>query len=512
MVRDRPPRRAFLIAFTALLFMVPLLAPAVTADGVPAVPKFRFEEDDRVFESIFESRQLAQVELVNKTHQRIHLFLSVYSLDPGDNLSVVVPLRTLPEDITGRPMEETEFRDEFRISKAEELLVKQDPEEAWGRVGYHTGRYCEAALGSFLWTLPGEYVRQTVAPSEGAWGGGLLMGGMLSEAGEEQEFQVQHYEFDGFTIDVLAVSAGPTMSQYLETRGYAIPDSSVFDAYVDQYVAIVESETRPPIDPISYQAIQDGYPDLVPLLLEKLDEDPERTADEIAAIKEEAIRSRPYYEDYDLREPILELVDAIFGLADFSGELLTIDLPLDDGRMFFPLGTSGGWPNEIGDIDVLFKVPEDKDLKIRDARDAYFEGHHWYLFSMRNASPDFDLDSDVMPGEPDGKKDAERTAMVYENSRLIAFGITTALVVVLWLSVALLVIKWKGLDRKVLRDKRFWSLLGGALLISLPGVLLLSLLLNPIPLEELRGSFVVHDFMALYLVAAALLVVGVAWA
>ena len=131
---------------------------------------------------------------------------------------------------------------------------------------------------------------------------------------------------------------------------------------------------------------------------------------------------------------------------------------------------------------------------------------------MRNASPDFDLDSDVIPGEPDGKKDAERTAMVYENSRLIAFGITAALVIVLWLSVALLVIKWKGLDRKVLRDKRFWAFLGGALLISLPGVLLLSLILNPIPLEELRGSFVVHDFMALYLVAAALLVVGVAWA
>ncbi len=166
----------------------------------------------------------------------------------------------------------------------------------------------------------------------------------------------------------------------------------------------------------------------------------------------------------------------------------------------------------IGDLDVLFKVPEDKDLKIRDARDAYFEGHHWYLFQMRNASPDFDLDSEVMSGDPDGREDAERAAMVYENSKLIAFGVTAALVILLWLTVALVVIKWKGLDRKILRDRRFWLLLGGALLISLPGILLVSLMLNPVPLEELRGSFVIHDFMALYLVAAALLVVGVTWA
>ncbi|MCK5253061.1 MAG: hypothetical protein KAQ96_08920, partial [Thermoplasmata archaeon] len=339
------------------------------------------------------------------------------------------------------------------------LVVKQDPDEAWGRVGYHTQRYCEGALGSFLWTMPGEYVRQNVVPSEGAWGRGLLMGGMMTDSDEDRDFEVQHYEFDGFSIDVLAVSAGPTMSEYLGARGYAIPDSSVFDAYVDQYVAIVESETRPPIDPESYQAIQDEYPELVPLLMEKLENDPERTADEIIAIKEEVINSRQVYDNRSLRESVLDLVDAIFGLVDFSGELLTIDLPLDDGEMFFPLGTSGGWPNEIGDIDVLFKVPEDKDLKIRDARDAYFEDHHWYLFQMRNASPDFDLDSEVMSGDPDGREDAERAAMVYENSKLIAFGVTAALVILLWLTVALLVIKWKGLDRKILRDRRFWLLL-----------------------------------------------------
>jgi hypothetical protein len=509
---DRPLTRAFQIGFTALFLLVPLLATVVAADGVPAVSKFKFDDDPEVFESIFESRQLAQIEMVNDTHERIHLFLSVYSLDPGENLSVIVPLRTLPEDISGRPMQETEFREEFRINKAEQLVVEQDPDEAWGKVGYHTQKYCVAAMGSLLWTLPGEYVRQNVVASEGAWSEGLLMGGMIATSDDSYDIEIQHYEFDGFSIDVLAVRAGPTMSEYLATRGYAIPDSSVFDPYVDQYVAIVESETRPPIDPTSYQIILDNYPELVPLLLAELENDPDRTADEMDKLKREVTDTSLVRHNRSLKQPVLELVDAIFGNTSFSGELLTIDLPLDEGKIFFPLGTSGGWPNEIGDIDVLFKVPEGKDLEIRDSRDAYFEGHHWYLFQMRNAAPDFDLESEVRSGDPDGKDDAERTATVYNNSRLIAFGITSALVIVLWLSVALLVIRWKGLDKKVLRDKRLWLLLGGALLLSLPGVLLVSLVLNPVPIEDLRGSFVVHDFMALYLVSAALLVVGVAWA
>ncbi len=496
----------------ALVLLGPLFTPLASADGVPAVPNFKFEEDEKVFESIFESRQLAQVEKVNDTHERINLFLSVYSLEPGDNLSVVVPLRTLPEDITGRPMEETEFREQFRIAKAEELVVKQDPDEAWGKVGYHAGRYCKGAMGSMLWSLPGEYVRQNVVPSEGAWSEGLLLGGMLSDAGEDMDIEVQHYEFDGFTIDVLAVSAGPTMSEYLDLRGYAIPDSSVFDPYVDQYVAIVESETRPPIDPDLYRALREQDPELVPRLLDELERDPYRSDSELADLKEELYYSQQVYHNRSLRGAVLELVDAVFGNTTFTGELLTIDLPLDDGRVFFPLGTSGGWPNEIGDIDVLFKVPEDEDLRVKGSQDAFFEGHHWYLFQMRNAAPDFDLDSRVLPGDPDRKDEAGRAAFVYDNAKPIAFGIAVALVLVLWLAVALLVIWRKGMERSLLKDRRLWLLLGGAILLSLPGVLLLSLMLRPVPFKELRGSFVAYDFAVLYLAAVALMAVGVAWA
>ncbi|NIP33544.1 MAG: hypothetical protein GWN18_01295 [Thermoplasmata archaeon] len=77
---------------------------------------------------------------------------------------------------------------------------------------------------------------------------------------------------------------------------------------------------------------------------------------------------------------------------------------------------------------------------------------------------------------------------------------------------ALFIVWRKDMEWKVLRDKRLWLLLGGALLLSLPGVLLLSLLLKPVPWKELRVSFVANDFMALYVIAVALMAIGVAWA
>ncbi|NIP36473.1 MAG: hypothetical protein GWN18_16080, partial [Thermoplasmata archaeon] len=66
----------------------------------------------------------------NSTHERICLFLSVYSLDPGKNLTIMVPLRTLPVDVTGEPMKESEFREDYLLDRIETEVIEQDPDEA----------------------------------------------------------------------------------------------------------------------------------------------------------------------------------------------------------------------------------------------------------------------------------------------------------------------------------------------------------------------------------------------
>jgi hypothetical protein len=69
-------RRSSAAALAILMVIVPLL-PAVAADGMPMYAEADFEGDDpdEAFTSIFESRQLAEVELLNDTHERINLFL-----------------------------------------------------------------------------------------------------------------------------------------------------------------------------------------------------------------------------------------------------------------------------------------------------------------------------------------------------------------------------------------------------------------------------------------------------
>ena len=128
---------------------------------------------------------------------------------------------------------------------------------------------------------------------------------------------------------------------------------------------------------------------------------------------------------------------------------------------------------------------------------------------MQRAAPDYDLESDIMPGDADRRDEAARAERVYDNAHWIALGITLVLVLTMWFGVAYVIARRKGTDRKVWKDPKLWMLLGAALVISLPGALLLYLGLDPVQVEELRSNFVVNDFMALYLVAAGLLVVGV---
>jgi hypothetical protein len=72
-----------------------IFIPFVAGDGMPAIEYGETTgSGESVFSSIFESRQLASVELVNSTHQKISLFLSVYSENPWRRKSLEKYLRS----------------------------------------------------------------------------------------------------------------------------------------------------------------------------------------------------------------------------------------------------------------------------------------------------------------------------------------------------------------------------------------------------------------------------------
>lgn len=474
-------------------------------------------DNPSLFTSTFESRQLARVDLLDPTHQRISLFLSVYSMDPGKNLSIMVPLRTLPDDVTGKPMKESEFRVDYTLDKIEVEVVEQDPEEAEAKLWEETSAALQSVFGSMLFTPLGEYSRQHYRLTDDGVETESLGGTDSIGAIERDPAPVQHYEFDGFSIDVFGVDAGGILENYLADKGLAIPQSGAFDSYMGQYVAVVEAESQPPIDPEDFEFLRTWAPNMTQNITDQLQEDPKLSSGEIRDLKhslEHQIRDEIEYRDphnvqWTLELVMYDLVDAVYGSTDFSGEVMTIDLPLDDGKIFFPLGTSAGWPNEVGDIDILFKVPEDKDLKIADTKDAFYDGSHWYLFQMELANPGFDLESTVLDGNEDRKVEAARADWTYENSQTLGYLIALIILLVLWFGFAFFLRRGYDIDDRLASNRPLWAMLGLSLLISIPGALLVYFLIFPVPFKEVKTRLGAITPIAMYPAVVAMFILAV---
>ena len=499
-----------------MLFMLLLAAPPAAADGMPMYAEAEFEGGDpeEAFKSIFESRQLAEVELLNDSHERINLFLSVYSLDPGTNLSVAVPLRTVPAYISGTPVGERDFRERFFIEEAEDEVVRQDTGDAWGRVADGARDAVTFAFGSLVCSMPGEYLRENVhADVEGTpslwWGGGMLSGG---DEGYDPDL-LQHYEFDGFTVDVRRVGAGPTLDEYLAGGGMRTTSAMPVGAYGDQYLAVIESRTRPPIEEDEFEAVRAYDPDIVSYIQERASKNPDLDEDGIEALKEHIFEDGDmgvYRANHTVQRAVAKLVEAVYGRVDFAGEALAIDLPLDGGKVFFPLGTSVGWPNEVGDIDVLFRVPEDRDLEVRGARDAFFNGSHWYLFEMEGANPDYDLDSPVTTASEGNRKDRQFAAALTDNAGALGALVAVGVLMALWAVAVVVAGRARGAKGPGLRRPHVWLLLVAAVLLSLPGAVLAYLVWRPMALDALRRHRPSVAAVAMFPMAVAAFAVGVA--
>ncbi len=514
------PRTRWMTVSLAVLMLLTTVLPTVAGDGMPAYQIIDVNDPDNpdLFTSTFESRQLARVDMVNSTHERIRLFLSVYSLDPGKNLTIMVPLRTLPVDVTGEPMKESEFREDYLLDRIETEVIEQDPDEASSKLWEETSKALQTTFGSMLFTLPGEYSRQTFRLVQGdRLGEGKTDAGGVGDVIAEPEL-VQHYEFDGFSIDVFGVDSAGILDNYLADKGLVIPESNALDRYRDQYVAVIEAESKPPIEPELFDLCLMYAPNTTANLTAALREDPKRDAYE----REDLYWDLQFdweWETYhldldrsernDLRDAFRELVDAVFGATDFEGEVLTVDLPLDDGKVFFPLGTSAGWPNQVGDIDVLFRVPEGKDLDIEGTEDAFHNGHHWYLFQMELANPGFDLESRVVDGDEDRRAEAARADWIYANSVLLGTLFALSALLVLWFGFAVILKRTYGSKARTVRDPVLWAMAGLSVLVSIPGALLVYLMVRPVPWDEVKERPALITPIAMYPAAIIMFVLAV---
>ena len=496
-----------------MAFAILQVVPSVAADGMPVMTTVTIGDEpaDEVFGSIFENRQLAEVELVNDTHERINLFLSVYSLDPGKNLSIAVPLRTMPAYVHGTPMKESRFRQDYNLDRAELEVDRQDMGTAWGRVGESMTGALELAFGSLACSLPGEIIRERAHVNIEGSPDFLLLGGMTagSEEGIDPDL-VAHYEFDGFSVDILRVGAGPTLADYLAVGGRVTPADMPVDAYGDDYVAVIESVTKPPIEQERFDVLRREAPAALEYIRNYTHDNPILDGPGIVELKDRVWSRQLSHNHGSTTDIAFQLIDAIYAEMDFSGEVLTMQLPLDSGKIFFPLGTSVGWPNKVGDIAVLFRVPEDRALGISGTEDVFFSGSHWYLFETEHANPGFDLESTITGAGTEQRDLKMRAAFLTDNAKLLATITVAILTVAIWLVAAVAADRGTGRKGKVLRSPVTWLMLGTALVLSVPGALLVYLMVRPVPLEELRLNRVAVACAAAFPVAVAVFAIGVA--
>jgi hypothetical protein len=488
----------------------------VAGDGMPAIRYGEWERSPReVFSSMFESRQLAKVELINDSYESISLFLSVFSLDPKENLSIIVPLRTLPVNVSGEPIKEKEFRKTFKINRAEREVIRQDTDIAYGRLGQQSKEYFEFSLGSMVWTYPGEYTHENIHISTGYSTYGSY-GGEMSQSSASKPEPIQHYEFDGFSIDIFGIDSGYILSEYLDEKELVLPESEILERYNNHYVAVIESKTKPPISELDFNRLQEYAPKTLEYLGEELNENPDRNKYEINRLKYE-LHDRihreieGYISNYDRNELydfIDDVVDVVFGETDFEGEVLKIILPLDEGKIFFPLGTSGGWPNNIGDIDILFEVPEDTSLSLPQSKDAFFDGSHWYLVQMENSNPDFDLESSLKSADSGFKTQKELAGFVYDNHQSLGLLIVLAILIILWFAIAYSIKIWRKKEEKIIKNPLLWTLLGISLIISIPGALLILFFKKPIPVKKIPDELVHFTLLIAYPVSVLLFFFG----
>ena len=286
----RPRTRAVLPgALTVLLLLSSFMTASIVAgDGMPGYVLEPDEDPEKAFSSLFETRQLARVELKGGGVQTISLFLSVFSLDPGRNLTIMVPLRTLPDDVTGKPIKESEFRKEYRLDRTVKEIVRQDPDLARERFMEETSGALELCLGSMLLTLPGEYLRENVRHETDEYGDRKSeLGGGGSWALDDGIAPEQHYDIDGFSIDVFGVDKGPLLEEYLVQKGLVVPEGMDLEAYEGQYLAVVEAETKPPIDEGDFELLDTSAPNTTEQIRQQLSDQPVLSSRDVLYLKRE---------------------------------------------------------------------------------------------------------------------------------------------------------------------------------------------------------------------------------
>ncbi len=448
-------RRAAVLVVLFLL-LTPLV-PTARGDGVAIV-------ESTLHEVLRENRQLALVD-VHGDHEILHLFISVVSLDPGDNITILIPLRTKPAELNVTNSSDAEFYGKYGLYRV-----------MWDTPNWERGE--RNIRNTYITALFGLSVTQ-IFPL-GAYG--PVFWAIASPVAGSASSGEGHYSFKtGDTVEVYNLSTSGDVHLFEEAHNVSLPYNvrKALGKYEGFYAMLVHARTRAPIEEDAYRVLQERCPKSMEALREYVKTHPRMKIKTMAgfAVNHQIISMEDSRElmrtfrseagkNNTLWDYFYRTILSIYGYGEARGMEITVRLPLYKGQAYFPLGTSPSW-NSSGQIRVFFRVPEDKELHPNDPsyEFVHYNGSFYYYWNYDGQLPEHDIEAYVAPWGNSALIDEktsylEKLAVSY--SGIIGYSLAMSTLFAIWILLTFIaMLMWGGH-----RAARRWD---GVLLIATMG-------------------------------------------
>lgn len=204
--------------------------------------------DPEILEAVTEARQIAFIDVQDSQKMTLHLYLATISLDEKPhNLSIIIPLPSLPTKINGTRKEEAYFYGEHDILDLIERAENQNFKRAISNLFEDTRNilnyYTFSSLLS-LASLPLIYQSASYSSVSGGY-----YRAILGKGGHGRGL-VAHYVFEGMTIDIYELGTNETLSKFIAENNITSVDwlQEVLQKYGSYYVAVIRCKADLPVE------------------------------------------------------------------------------------------------------------------------------------------------------------------------------------------------------------------------------------------------------------------------
>ncbi|MEM4307878.1 MAG: hypothetical protein QXU48_02290 [Thermoplasmata archaeon] len=378
------------IVCAVMLFscIIPSVTRPAVGDGI-SIPT-------REIDVLFETRQLAYIELNPDRTQTIDMFVTMVSLDPGTEIKYFVPLKAKPTINDVKIVSDEEF-EQLGINEAKSTVENYsngkkefDANVMKAALGFSISQlFTPLAASVFLINSAGTYAGSLSAPT------------------------VSYSTYgNGYSVSVLNFSSKESLKEFIYSLNLTIPQKlwHVINNYADYHFVYITLKTMPPVPEEDFNEFALRCPKTLAALKNFTKENPtlyfysyESAYDFI---------NHPYFvnvkntfygeagESTKLYNTLNEIIAVLYGYGkEYAGLKINMKMPLVDGKIYYPLGTSTSWEGNQ-QIQVLIGMPSSFMLKDNPRGGSYLSlhGKNCYYFEFSGTGPDFDIDSEVTEG------------------------------------------------------------------------------------------------------------------